>query len=146
VLLGLSGLQPGQVTLAYVLAALAGSGIATAYVIPWSMVPDIIEYDQVHTGQRREGSYYAFASFFQKLATGIAIWAMGQALALTGYITPTPGAPLPVQPSWAVQAIRIFMGPVPVVLLVLAILCAWRYPITRERHRALREELAAREE
>ena len=46
---------PDQVALAYVLAALAGSGIATAFVIPWSMVPDIIEYDQLKTGQRREG-------------------------------------------------------------------------------------------
>jgi GPH family glycoside/pentoside/hexuronide:cation symporter len=133
------------VGLAYLLAALSGSGIATAYVIPWSMVPDIIEYDEVSTGQRREGSYYAFASFFQKLATGAALWAMGQALALTGYLTPASGDPLPVQPAEAVQAIRLFMGPVPVVLLVLAILFAWRYPISRERHRALRDQLAARD-
>jgi GPH family glycoside/pentoside/hexuronide:cation symporter len=145
VLLALFGLQPDQVALAYLLAALAGSGIATAYVIPWSMVPDIIEYDQISTGQRREGSYYAFASFFQKLATGAAIWAMGQALAITHYITPTPGAPFPEQPAGTVMTIRVFMGPVPVVLLVLAILFAWRYPISRERHRALRDELAARE-
>jgi len=108
-------------------------------------VPDIIEYDQVSTGQRREGSYYAFASFFQKLATGTAIWAMAQALAFTGYITPTPGAALPQQPPEAIMAIRIFMGPVPVVLLVLSILFAWRYPISRQRHRELRDELAARE-
>jgi GPH family glycoside/pentoside/hexuronide:cation symporter len=108
-------------------------------------VPDIIEYDQLSTGQRREGSYYAFASFFQKLATGAALWAMGQALALTNYITPEPGGPLPVQPDGAVQAIRFFMGPVPVVLLILAILFAWRYPIGREQHRALRDELAARD-
>jgi GPH family glycoside/pentoside/hexuronide:cation symporter len=145
VLVALFGLQPDQVMLAYVLAALAGSGIATAYVIPWSMVPDIIEYDQVHTGRRREGSYYAFASFFQKLATGAAIWALGQALAITGYITPTTGQSFPTQPASAVQAIRIFISPVPIVLLVLAILFAWRYPISRERHRALRDELAARE-
>jgi GPH family glycoside/pentoside/hexuronide:cation symporter len=145
VLLGISFLGPDQVVLAYLLAALAGSGIATAYVIPWSMVPDIIEYDEVQTGQRREGSYYAFASFFQKLATGAAIWSMGQALALTGYMTPTSGEPLPVQPEAAVQAIRLFMGPVPVLLLVLAILFAWRYPISRERHRALRDQLAARD-
>jgi glycoside/pentoside/hexuronide:cation symporter, GPH family len=145
VLVALFGLRADQVTLAYVLAALAGSGIATAYVIPWSMVPDIIEYDQVSTGQRREGSYYAFASLFQKLATGLAIWALGQVLAFTGYITPQSGAPLPEQPAGAVLAIRIAMTLVPIVLLVLAILCAWRYPITRERHRALRDELAARE-
>jgi len=145
VLLGIFVLGPDQVGLAYALAALAGSGIATAYVLPWSMVPDIIEYDEVRSGQRREGSYYAFASFFQKLATGAALWAMGQALALTGYINPPTSGPLPAQPPQAVQAIRFFMGPVPAVLLVLAMIFAWRYPISREEHRALRDQLAARE-
>jgi GPH family glycoside/pentoside/hexuronide:cation symporter len=145
VLLGIFLLGPDQVGLAYALAALAGSGIATAYVLPWSMVPDIIEYDEVRSGQRREGSYYAFASFFQKLATGAALWAMGQALALTGYLTPPTSGPLPVQPPQAVQAIRLFMGPVPAGLLVLAMVFAWRYPISREEHRALREQLASRE-
>jgi len=145
VLLGIFLLGPEDVGLAYALAALAGSGIATAYVLPWSMVPDIIEHDEVDCGQRREGSYYAFASFFQKLATGAALWAMGQALALTGYLNPPSSGPLPVQPAGAVQAIRVFMGPVPVVLLALAMLFAWRYPIGREEHRALRDQLAARD-
>jgi GPH family glycoside/pentoside/hexuronide:cation symporter len=144
-LLALFGLGSYQVTPAYVLAFLSGAGIATAYVVPWSMVADIIEYDEVNTGQRREGSYYAFASFFQKLATGVAIWAMGQALALTGYMTPTAATPVPEQPAEAIMAIRAFMGLVPTALLVLAILFAWRYPISRERHRELRDELAARE-
>ena len=145
VLLCIAALRADQVTLAYGLAALSGFGIATAYVIPWSMLPDIIEHDQARTGQRREGSFYAFASFFQKLGTGAAIWAMGQALAWTGYITPPPGGPLPVQPAEAVTALRVFVGPVPAVLLLLAILFAWRYPITREQHRSLLEELAGRE-
>jgi len=105
------------------------------------MVPDIIEYDQAQTGQRREGSYYAFASFFQKLATGFAIWAMGQGLALAGYITPTAGNPLPTQPLQALQTLRLFIGPLPALLLALAILCAWFYPISRESHRALVERL-----
>jgi GPH family glycoside/pentoside/hexuronide:cation symporter len=145
VLLAIFSLQPGQASLAYLLAFLSGAGIATAYVIPWAMVPDIIEYDQMRTGQRREGSYYAFASFFQKLATGAALWALGQALAWAGYINPVPGQPLPIQPLEAVQAIRIFAGLVPAVLLVLAIVCAWFYPITRESHRSTLEELAGRE-
>ena len=109
------------------------------------MVPDIVEYDQIRTGQRREGSYYAFASFFQKLATGFAIWAMGQVLAWAGYINPTPSNPFPAQPEQAVQAIRWFAGPIPALLLVLAIVFAWFYPITREQHQATLEELTARE-
>ena len=145
VLLGIAALPADQVALAYVLAALAGFGIATAYVVPWSMVPDVVEYDQVRSGQRREGSYYAFASFFQKLATGAALWGMGQALALTGYLTPVTGAPLPVQPAAAVTAIRIFTGPIPAVLLFLGVLFAWKYPITRASHQATLQALAERE-
>jgi glycoside/pentoside/hexuronide:cation symporter, GPH family len=142
VLLAISALRPDQLGLAYLLAALSGSGIATAYVLPWAMVPDIIEVDQERTGERREGSYYAFASFFQKLATGAAIWGLGQTLALTGYITPVPGQPLPAQPEAALQAIRIFMGPVCAVLILLAIGFAWRYNITRESHQARVKRLA----
>jgi GPH family glycoside/pentoside/hexuronide:cation symporter len=145
VLLGISAIRADQVGLAYLLAALAGFGIATAYVVPWSMVPDVVEYDEVRSGQRREGSYYAFASFFQKLATGLALWGMGQALAFTGYITPLPSGPLPVQPQAAVTAIRVFTGPIPAVLLFLAVLFAWKYPITRASHQATLQELAERE-
>lgn len=143
ILMAISGLGPDQVTFAYILAALAGAGIACAYVLPWSMIPDVIEFDQLQTGQRREGSYYAFASFFQKLAAGVAIWVMGQALALANYINPSAADPLPVQPPEVIQAIRLFMGPVPAVLLIIAIIFAWRYPITREKHQGLCEELVA---
>jgi GPH family glycoside/pentoside/hexuronide:cation symporter len=145
VLLGISSLSPDAIGLAYLLAALSGSGIAAAYVLPWSMIPDIIEHDQLQTGQRREGAYYAFASFFQKLATALALWAMGQALAYTGYITPHASGALPVQPDSVIQAIRIFTGPVPSGLLILAIFFAWKYPLTRETHKATLQELAERE-
>ena len=134
ILLGIAGLRADQVGLAYVLAALSGSGIATAYVIPWSMLPDVIENDQLRTGQRREGSFYAFASFFQKLATGAALWGMGQAFARAGYLTPASAGALPLQPQSALNAIRLFIGPVPTVLLALAVVFALEYPITRASH------------
>ena len=145
VLLGISALPADAIGLAYALAALSGSGIATAYVLPWAMIPDIIEYDQLQTGQRREGSYYAFASFFQKLATALALWAMGQVLAVTGYITPDTSGILPTQPESAIQAIRIFTGPIPAILLILSVYFAWNYPITREAHEATLQELAHKE-
>jgi GPH family glycoside/pentoside/hexuronide:cation symporter len=144
VMIGIASIRPDQVYLAYILAALSGSGIATAYVLPWAMIPDIIEMDELQTGQRREGSYYAFTSFFQKLGTGAALWMLGQVLAITGYITPLEGKPLPVQPEGAVAAIRWTMGGVPVVLLALAILMAWRFPITRQMHADIRAQLAER--
>jgi GPH family glycoside/pentoside/hexuronide:cation symporter len=103
--------------------------------------PDIIEFDQAKTGERREGSYYAFFSFFQKMATGVAVWAMGQMLAATGYINPVQGQPLPVQPEAAINTIRFFMGPIPAVLLILSIIFAWRVTITRQSHHEMVEKL-----
>jgi GPH family glycoside/pentoside/hexuronide:cation symporter len=70
---------------------------------------------------------------------------MGLILAWAGYVTPETGGAVPIQPPEAVGAIRFFMGPVPMVLLILAIAFAWRYPIGRGQHRALRDELAARQ-
>ncbi len=58
VLVFISRLDRNSVGLAYVLAFLCGPGIATALVVPWSMVPDIIEDDQRRTGERREGAFY----------------------------------------------------------------------------------------
>lgn len=141
VLVGLSAIRADQLWLAYLLAGLSGFGIATAYIVPWAMVPDIIEFDEAETGERREGSYYAFFSFFQKMATGVAVWGMGQALAAAGYLNPVAGQPLPVQPDAAVDTIRLFMGPIPAVLLILSILFAWRVNITRESHQAMVEKL-----
>jgi len=34
-------------------------GVSTAYLIPWSMMPDVIELDELTTGQRREGIFMA---------------------------------------------------------------------------------------
>ncbi|MCA9973091.1 MAG: MFS transporter [Anaerolineales bacterium] len=140
-LLLLFAVRPAQAGLVYLLAGLAGLGIATVYVIPWAMIPDIIEDDELKTGQRREGAYYALVSFFQKLGTGAALWAMGQALEAAGYRTPTAENALPAQPDSAVLAIRLFISVVPAVLLLVAIAFAWHYPLTRARHRALLAQL-----
>jgi GPH family glycoside/pentoside/hexuronide:cation symporter len=133
--------QPDQAILVFILAALAGLGIATVYVIPWAMIPDIIEDDELRTGHRREGAYYALVSFFQKLGTGAALWTMGQVFEAAGYINPPDAEPLPEQPASAVFAIRLFMSLIPAALLFIAVIFALKYPISREQHRAMLVEL-----
>ena len=146
VLLAIAALQADQVMLAYLLAALSGSGIATAYVLPWAMVPDVIEYRPV--ADRRAP---------RRLLLRVRLL-LPEAGDRRGAVDDGPGvrdqratsrrrqpSALPVQPPAAVLAIRLFAGPVPAFLLVLAILCAWKYPITRASHQAMVEELAARE-
>ncbi len=132
---GLFFLQPGQDGLMYVLAVMAGFGVSTAYLIPWSMLPDVIELDELQTGQRREGVFYAFMILLQKIALAIALFLVGQALGAAGFVEKAPNQLiLPDQPASALLAIRIAIGPLPTLFLIFGLILAYLYPITREVH------------
>ncbi|NJR25088.1 MAG: MFS transporter [Richelia sp. CSU_2_1] len=131
---GLFFLQPGQVALMYVLAVMAGVGVSTAYLVPWSMIPDVIELDELQTGERREGIFYAFMVLLQKIGLALGLWLVGQALEVAGFLPTVPGQPPPVQPDSALLAIRVAIGPLPTIALILGMILAYFYPITREVH------------
>ncbi|MFT0796562.1 MFS transporter [Synechococcus sp. H70.1] len=142
---GLFFLQPGQERLMIALALLAGVGVsATAYLGPWSMLPDVIDLDELQTGERREGIFYALMVFLQKVGLGLGLFFLGQVLEWSGFIPSVAGEPPPTQPESALLAIRLAIGPLPAVVLIGGILLVWLYPITRQRHRQILQELEAR--
>lgn len=132
-------LQPGQTVLLYILCIGVSFGVATAYVVPWAMLPDVIELDELQTGQRREGIFYSFMTLLQKIGLAGGLFLVGMALEGSGFISEAT-----IQPDSALTAIRLFMGPMPMVLLVLAAILAWFYPITREIHAEILLQLAER--
>jgi glycoside/pentoside/hexuronide:cation symporter, GPH family len=141
VMAGLFFLGPDQITLAIVLGALAGVGIATAYLVPWSMLPDVIDLDELNTGERREGIFYGMMTFAQKTGVGMGIALTLQALDWYGFSRDLlPGQ----QPESALLALRWMVGPVPTVLLIIGMILVYRYPLTRARHDQIQAELAAR--
>jgi glycoside/pentoside/hexuronide:cation symporter, GPH family len=131
---GLFFLQPNQVALMYVLAVMAGFGVSVAYLIPWSMLPDVIELDELRTGQRREGIFYSFVTFLQKVSLGLAVAIVLQSLGWAGYIKPESAIDLPIQPGAVLLAIRLSIGPIPTVALLIGMVLAYFYPITKEVH------------
>jgi GPH family glycoside/pentoside/hexuronide:cation symporter len=133
---GLFFVQPEQVGLMYVLAILSGVGVSTAYLIPWSMLPDVVELDELETGQRREGIFYSFMVFVQKICLGLAVSFALEILGRTGYIQPTDGV-YPEQGTAVLLTIRSFIGPIPTLFLILGLVLAYFYPITREFHTQL---------
>ena len=141
---GLVFLQPGQVGLMYGLCVLAGTGVSTAYLIPWSMLPDVIDADELATGQRREGVFYSFMVFLQKMGLAIALWLVGQLIEWAGYIEAVPGQPPPVQPDSALWAIRLAISPLPAIALLSGIILTYFYPITAELHAEILLKLKAR--
>ncbi|MEW5988294.1 MAG: MFS transporter [Chloroflexota bacterium] len=136
--------QPGQMGVLFVLAGLAGVGVATGYLIPWSMLPDVIELDELETGQRREGVFYGFFVFLQKLGISLGLALSNFALEATGYVNQQPGGPLPTQPAAVLTVLRVFVSLVPAVILLASFLVVHRYPITRERHAQITAELERR--
>ncbi|MBW4649344.1 MAG: MFS transporter [Kastovskya adunca ATA6-11-RM4] len=131
---GLLFLQPGQIVLLYILSVMAGFGVSTAYLIPWSMLPDVIELDELQTGQRREGIFYSFMVLLQKVCLAVAIALVLKSLDWAGYIAPTAENLTPAQPEAVLWAIRIAIGPLPTIALIVGIILAYFYPITREVH------------
>ena len=129
-----------------VMGLLAGIGVATAYLVPWAMLPDVIELDELETGRRREGAFYGFFVLLQKVGLALGLFFIGQALAWAGYITPPPGVEAVSQPDSALLAIRWMIGPVPAVVLAAGIVLVYLFPITKEGHERTLAELARRKQ
>ncbi len=139
-------IQPGQISLLYFGAIMAGFGVSVAYLIPWSMIPDVIELDELNTGQRREGIFYSFMVLLQKLGLALALFLVGQALEFSGFIARVPGEAIPVQPDSALLAIRIAIAPLPTIFLIIGLVLTYFYPITQEVHANIRLQLKERKE
>lgn len=135
--------MPAEATIG--LGVLAGVGVAIAYLVPWSMLPDVIEEDELKTGHRREGVFYGYFALLQKFGAAVGSAAIGFLLDASGYITPPTDAVAPIaQPDSALTAMRVLIGPVPVILLLIGIWLAARFPISKEQHEATLKELARR--
>jgi GPH family glycoside/pentoside/hexuronide:cation symporter len=129
---GLVTVQPGQLAWMYGLGIMAGIGVATLYMAPFAMLPDVVDLDELQTGLRREGLYFSALVFLQKLGLAVALFTSGYLLQWTGYVAHADAQPMAAQ--WA---IRLLIGPLPALLLLVSLGFAGRYPISRERHRQI---------
>ncbi len=137
VMVALNPASPLSLLLA--LCVLAGIGVGAAHVLPWSIIPDAVEWDEWQTGERHEGMFYSLITLLQKVASSIAIPLVLLLLGATGYV---PNATQ--QPAAALLGIRAIIGPIPAVLLCAGILFAVLYPLDRARHAQIVRELEER--
>lgn len=124
-----------------VLCVMAGIGVSAAQVLPWAIIPDAIEWDEWMTFERHEGMFYSLITLLGKIGNSLAGPASLLILQATGY-----QAGAAVQPDSALLGIRLVIGPVPAILLVGGIVFALFYPLSREQHHKIVEELRIRRE
>lgn len=124
----------------YVVAFMLGVGFSTHWVIPYAMMPDVIEYDEQMSGERREGIYYGISNFLTKFAIALGVAVPGWALGWFGYV------PNAVQTEQALFGIRFFYAVIPALVIIIFLPLLIKYPITSKSHAILRQELDKRKQ
>jgi GPH family glycoside/pentoside/hexuronide:cation symporter len=99
---------------------LVGLGASTAYLIPWSLLPDAIDADP----EKPAGLFSAWMVLGQKICISVALFLFGNLMSLSGYQA-SRGI---LQPDSALVAIRLCMGLIPAVLVVLGLVIMRRWP------------------
>jgi len=123
----------------FALASLGGIGYAAVDLMPWSMVGEVVDEDDLATGERREGIYYGMFMFLRKLA-GTSVVALALfALAGLGFTKGDEQSPA------AISGIRVLTSLAPAFFLALSIWVARGYPLTRAAHARILEQLEARD-
>lgn len=119
-------------------AAIGGVGYAAADMIPWSMLGEVVDEDELESGERREGLYFGLFTFLRKLGGALGVAGAFALLDLAGY---RGGQPIEEAP---VALIRVLTALIPGVFVLLAALVAARYTLGRVRHREILAELEER--
>ena len=124
--------------LLFVFPVVTGVGYAAIDLMPWAMVGEVVDEDELASGERQEGIYYGVFTFLRKLTGSIAV---GLALALLGFLGLEKDQPASEE---VVLAIRLLASLGPIVALLASIQFARHYPLTRARHREILAEIDSR--
>jgi sugar (glycoside-pentoside-hexuronide) transporter len=123
----------------FVIAGLLGIGYAVVDLMPWAMLGEVIDEDEVLSGERREGIYSGVFTFVRKVGGATAYMLAGFGLTLAGYDSSAAE-----QSDAALMTIRVVSTWVPAAFLIAGILIARGYPLSRERHAEIRSILESR--
>ncbi len=117
-----------------------GAGYAGLWLMLPSMQVDVVDYDELKTGKRREGSFSSIYSWILKLSFMAGFLISGPLLELTGF-----DANLNADQAEGVYTnMRIGFLVIPVVALGIALLLLNKFPITAQKAAEIREQLEAR--
>ena len=139
-------IQPGEMEYLLLIGALAGIGVSAAYILPDSILPDVIEWDELRTRRRQEGVYYGIRTLIRKLTGALVIFITLQTLGWSGYQSPPDDATQFTQPDSALMAIRLMVSLLGALALSGSIALAWLYPLSREKYERIQKLLNKRRE
>uniref|UniRef100_A0A674PII7 MFSD2 lysolipid transporter A, lysophospholipid a n=1 Tax=Takifugu rubripes TaxID=31033 RepID=A0A674PII7_TAKRU len=119
-----------KLIISYLVSVAAGVSVAAAFLLPWSMLPDVVDDFKVKNPgvHGHEALFYSFFVFFVKFASGVSLGISTLSLKFAGYET---GACL--QPEAVSLTLKTLVSLVPVVLIFIGLLILKTYPIDEKR-------------
>lgn len=127
-----------------VFLGIKGIGASLINTVMFGLEADTVEYGEYMSGKRSEGATYAIFSFTRKVTQSIGGALGAWFLALGSYVSASAGNPNPVQPDSALHMIKFTIGLAPAIVAVIAMLIFWKYPLTDDVFRRIRDENEAR--
>lgn len=107
--------------------------IIAVQMLSYAMTADLVESNQLRTGRRNEGVYYAAMTFTRKTTQGLGVLAAG--LILSGIAFPQ-GEDLANVPEETLWNLGAAYAPSLLVLYLVALFCLSRYKIDKAQHEA----------
>lgn len=131
---------PANPYLAVIPAILTSPAISGIWVILPSLTGDVVDYDELQTGERREGAFASIFSWILKLAWAVANGLAGPLVEIAGYRPEIRDA----MPAEVVANMRYMNAFIPILFLVPGLLLAARFPLTTQKIEENRRLLEAR--
>ncbi|KAA0706922.1 Sodium-dependent lysophosphatidylcholine symporter 1 [Triplophysa tibetana] len=121
-----------------IMSMLAGTSLAALFLLPWSMLPDVVDDFKVKNPSCRdlEPLFYSCFVFFNKFGGGLAVGISTLVLHFAGY---KPGACK--HNSQVIFSLRMLFAPVPICLLLISMVMLYFYPITEKRRQEIQTAL-----
>ncbi|MCH2097908.1 MAG: glycoside-pentoside-hexuronide (GPH):cation symporter [Pseudomonadales bacterium] len=121
-----------------VLVILSGIGFGATLALPSAMQADVIDYEELRTGSRREGEVIGVWAVSKKLAAAFGVFVAFPILGALGY------EPNVEQSDTVKTALRTLYALVPSLFNLLGLAIALAYPIDRSTHQQILEAVEAR--
>lgn len=131
-------LGPGDTAPFALVCLVSGIGFGAGLVLPNSLVSDVVDYDEMHSGSRREGLYFGLWSIVTKLSAAVGAGLALPILDWAGYV------PQGQQGESVILALRLLYAGVPCAGYVVGLVVAARFPIDERAHGAVREAVERR--
>lgn len=124
-------LKPGNPGMLYLLVFLMALGTCAVYQVPWSMIPDCVDVNELESGKRTDGIIFGFVAFIQKVSGAVAMALVGVLLTVIGYVE---GAAQSAETLTGLKYMYAFLcgG-----IFLLSVIVVTRYPLSKSRHDAV---------